>query len=215
MIARIVRGLRRRARRLLFGPPVAREQLEMLWTEGARAPTAAAPEGYVLRTYRDADRGAYLRLMRQMFEGQPPLEYLLERVLPDGFFVAIDGSTAELAATCMALHHPTLRHPFGGNLGWLATDPVYTGRGLGTAVAAAVTRRLVQAGYRRIFLETDDDLLPAISIYLKLGWVPYLFSADVTDRWRAVLDELGRDFTPEAWPGNAPPASRVHAVGMR
>ena len=201
MITRVVRGTRRRARRLLFGSTTAREQLEMLWPEGARAPVPAAPEGYVLRTYRDADRGVYLRLMRHIFEGQPPLEYLLERVLPDGFFVAIDDSTAEIAATCMALHHPTRRHPFGGNLGWLATDPGHAGRGLGTAVAAAVTRRLVQGGYRRIFLETDDDRLPAMSVYLKLGWVPYLFAADMPGRWRAVFDELGRDFTPEAWPG--------------
>ena len=42
-------------------------------------------------------------------------------------------------------------------------------------MCAAVTRSLVQRGYSRIFLTTDDWRLPAIAIYLKLGYVPDLY----------------------------------------
>ena len=68
-------------------------------------------------------------------------------------------------------------HPFQGNLGWLAGDPAHAGRGLGAAVSAAATTRLIAAGHRDIRLGTEDFRLAAIRIYLKLGYV-YLNKAD-------------------------------------
>ena len=57
-------------------------------------------------------------------------------------------------------------------------------------MSAAVTKCLVDEGFTNIFLETDDWRLPAIAIYLKLGWKPNPFSADMASRWSGVERQL-------------------------
>ena len=100
----------------------------------------------------------------------------------------------------MANHRPQEIHPFGGELGWVAGHPDHTGKGLGMAVCASVVRRLLQAGYKNIFLNTDDWRLPALSIYLRLGWIPLLYMADMEERWRDVCAKLDWPFNPQDWP---------------
>ena len=99
----------------------------------------------------------------------------------------------------MALHDHTAWHPFGGELGWVAGDPAHAGKGLGRAVSAAVTARLLDAGYRNIHLYTEDWRLAALKTYLKLGYIPFLYSAEMPDRWQAICTRLQWPFTPEAW----------------
>jgi mycothiol synthase len=49
---------------------------------------------------------------------------------------------------------------------------------------------MLRAGYRRIYLLTDDFRLPAIKTYLRLGFVPFLFEEGMEQRWREVLRRL-------------------------
>jgi len=121
----------------------------------------------------------------------------LLRTIPDGFFMVVRGD--EIAATAMAHHNPSPLHPSGGQVSWVAADPAYRGRGLGFAVSAAVTARLLQAGYRRIYLETDDWRLPAIRMYLKLGYLPFLYRPNMRERWRTVCGQCDFPFEPERW----------------
>ena len=184
-----------------------RPQLQMLWPEallGAVPEPSLAPE-YVLRIFDpDQDLADYLSLVHEAgftdFDEQR-VANCLERVLPDGFFVAVDMPTGQLVATAMATHNPKPLHPYGGELGWVAGRSAHAGKGLGTAVCAAVVRRFLSAGYRRIYLLTDDWRLPALKVYLKLGFVPYLFEAEMTARWQAIYESLRLPFTSESWPG--------------
>jgi mycothiol synthase len=89
----------------------------------------------------------------------------------------------------------------------VGVDPDHRGRGLGRVVSAVVTRRLIDAGYKEIYMETQDWRLPAIKIYLKMGWVPLLFQADMPERWQVVCDKLGVPYTPHQW-------SRMPEVGI-
>lgn len=95
------------------------------------------------------------------------------------------------------MHDHTEQHPFGGELGWLAADPAHAGRGLGMAVSAAVTGRLISAGYRNIHLYTEEWRLAAIKTYLKLGYIPFLFAPEMAGRWRKVCAQLQWPFGPE------------------
>jgi mycothiol synthase len=63
-----------------------------------------------------------------------------------------------------------------------------------------VTQRFFQAGYRRIYLKTEDFRLPALKTYLRLGYEPLLYAPDMPERWRAICNRLGWPYTPEAWP---------------
>jgi len=170
-------------------------QLHMIWPQRLLGfvPAYPLPCGYVLRGYRQADEAAYLRLLALAgFEGWTPerLAEIWPRVLPQGLFLAVHQASGELAATAMALHNPTQLHPAGGELGWVAAHPEHRGKGLGAAVCAAAVARMLRAGYRRVYLHTDDFRLPAIKTYLRLGFVPFLFEEGMEQRWREVLRRL-------------------------
>ena len=157
-------------------------QLEMV--RGTTGPVALeqTPAGYSTRQYESHDRDAYLDLFHLAFEVDDPLPDILGSRLDAGFFVVEHQATGALVASCVAQEKPRPRYPEGGELGWLVTDPAHSGRGLGSLVASAVTNRLVEKAYWQVYLLTDDFRLPAISIYLKLGWQPNLFEEGMEDR---------------------------------
>ena len=163
----------------------------------ARVRPPALPEGYGLHPFRESDRDAWIRLMQQAgFEGwsQENLKQALSSALPDGIFFIEYGPARELAATAMAGHKPSELHPFGGELGWVAVSPPHRGRRLSSVVCVEATRRLIAAGYRDIYLCTDDWRLPAIRTYLNLGYVPLLCASDMEERWRLVSRNIGTPF---------------------
>jgi mycothiol synthase len=180
-------------------------QLQMLWPENLlhSPPGVNLPADYEIRTYEPRDRDAYLKLMASAgFTAftESNLQEWLKRVLPKGLFVILHRPTGEMAATTMATHNPSDLHPFGGELGWVAGSPAHAGKGLGRAVCAAVVARFLQAGYERIYLKTDDWRLPAIKVYLQLGFVPFLFTTGMEERWKTVCGKLKWAFTPDRWP---------------
>ena len=86
---------------------------------------------------------------------------------------------------------PVLTHPYyNGELGWVAADPEHRGKRLGYAVCAITIKRILQAGYKHIYLLTDDFRLPALKIYLKQGWIPYINDAAMKKRWKNIFKEL-------------------------
>jgi mycothiol synthase len=177
----------------------------MLWPERLLSTPLepSLPPDYELRVFRPGDADAYLGLMHgagfTQFD-ETSLSQWLDRILPDGLFVVEHRPSAGLVATAMAAHNPSPLHPFGGELGWVAVSQDHAGRGLGRAICSAVVRRFTSAGYRRIYLKTDDWRLPALKVYLGLGFAPFLYAADMAGRWQAACERLGWPFTPEAWP---------------
>ncbi len=175
------------------------QQLRMVWPQErlGSPPHFSPPAGYTLRTFRPGDEAEHVRLMRVAGFADWSLEKLaaaMEKCLPDGFFVVEHSPSHQLVATAMAHHQPLPEHPSGGELGWVAGDPEHKGKGLGYAVCAAVTRRFLEIGYHNIYLRTDDFRPPAIKLYLKLGYVPFLFAPDMEPRWRDVCARLAVDF---------------------
>jgi mycothiol synthase len=67
-----------------------------------------------------------------------------------------------------------------------------------------VLTRLIEVGYSNIYLTTMDGRLPALRLYLRMGWLPFLpddlAEAKLTERWQQVCTELAYPFTPEQWP---------------
>jgi GNAT superfamily N-acetyltransferase len=181
-----------------------RPQLRMRWTgEMPGAPNGvSAPEGYHLRICQPGDEPRFFELMEQC--GWPGwdserLAFSLERVLPDGWLMAIEESSGRVVGTAMALHNYTGKRPFSGDIGWVAVDPAHRGRGLGKLLVAGVTWRLAGAGYLDFGLGTEDFRLAAISIYFDLGYVPVPDSPDAAERWQTICERLGRPFEPEKW----------------
>jgi mycothiol synthase len=155
------------------------------------------PEGYVLRQFRARDEEEYDSLFHLAFADEGRFPQILERVLEGGFFVVDHLASGELASSGQAWRGSIMpRHPDAGNMGWLVTDPSHTSKGLGTIVAASATNRLAAEGYQRPCLGTEDFRIAAMSIYLKLGWRPYIYQEDMVLRWRSIFARLGREFDP-------------------
>ncbi|HUU59436.1 MAG TPA: GNAT family N-acetyltransferase [Phycisphaerae bacterium] len=183
------------SRQWTAAPPY--RQLQMVWPAErlASPPPVNPPAGYELRNYTDADAPACLQLMhRAGFTDwtQERLAGSIRSVLPGGFFVIVHAASGALVATARAEHAPSDQHPYGGQLGWVAGEPDHKGKGLGLTVCAAATARLIHAGYRDIYLSTDDFRLPAIKTYLKLGYEPLPFCEGMAERWGAVREKLSQ-----------------------
>lgn len=172
-------------------------QLQMIWPETklGHPPHVPVPEGYVLRQYRESDHEQYVSLMISAgFTDWPRtrVKEMQRSILPGGFFVVEHCASATLVATAMATHNPSEHHPYGAELGWVAADPAHKGKKLGALITAAATARMIRAGYQRIYLRTDDFRLPAIKIYLELGYEPFLYCDGMAERWQAVRQALGK-----------------------
>ena len=181
--------------------PPRSPQLQMVWPVGRRAAPAVppTPAGYALRARNqgDVDVQAYVTLLRTAgFEtwDEAKAQRVFETMLPDGLFFAVHTGSGALAATAAAQVIPCPDHPCGAQLGWVAADPAHRGQGLGYLVCAAVTRRLLAERPASMYLLTDDVRLPAIHVYLKLGWIPFLCQPDMAERWRVVCAGLGVPF---------------------
>ncbi len=169
-------------------------QLHMVWPQEllASPPAVATPAGYRVRQFLSTDAAEYIELMRSAgFDiwDQERLERTVATVLSGGWFVVAE-PTGKLVATAMAQHHPTDMHPSGGELGWVAVHPEHRGNGLGACVSALATARLISGGYRDIYLTTDHWRLPAIKIYLRLGYGPWAYNAEMKSGWEAVLGRI-------------------------
>lgn len=173
-----------------------RPQLEMVWPESklSSPPEVKLSGDYKLRPLERRDFEGWAKLMAAVGFGEWPPERIAVHqrgVLPGGFFVIEHVPTGTLVATANANHAPNERHPEGGELSFVAASPEHAGHGLGRAVCAAVVRRFLAAGYRRIYLKTDDFRLPAIKVYLQLGFEPFLFNEQMAERWAAAKQQLG------------------------
>lgn len=179
-------------------------QLQMVWPDHLldQPPAVRVAQGYHLRTYRPGDEPRFYEVMA--LAGWPGwdderLRPWIARIPPGSWFMAVYTASDQIVATAMGLHDHSDDHPFGGELGWVAADPAHSGQGLGLAVSAAVTARLLAAGYRNVHLYTEHWRLAAIKSYLKLGYVPFLYAPEMAQRWRALCLELGWPYTPDAW----------------
>ncbi len=188
-----------------MGEEQEKEGLKMVWPCSMlnSPPAVHVHPGYTLCTFMPGDEAGYYELMGLAGFGhwdEKVMKPWLDMVLPDGWYLIVEGTNGQIVATAIAHHRPHALHPFGGSLGWLAGHPDHAGKGLGMAISAAVVRRLLEAGYKNIYLNTEDWRLAALSIYLRLGWVPLLYMPDMEERWRDVCAKLGWPFTPKTWP---------------
>ena len=179
-------------------------QLQMVWpqTRLETPPTPQLPAGYHLQTYHPGNEDRFYEVMALAGWpgwGMEKLKPWLYRILPEGWFMAVQTKSDQIVATAMATHDPTWLHPFCAELGWVATDPAHTGKGLGTAVVAAATARMLIAGYPHIHLFTEPFRLAALKIYLRLGYLPFLFAPEETERWREVCEQLSWPYKPWEW----------------
>ncbi len=170
----------------------SKQQLEMVRYGSSPVDVPAVPEGYSLRQYVEGDRASYWKLFSEVFKTNSRLDNLRTAALPGGFFVIVQESNGNVIASSVAADYKRNGHSETGSLQWVMADPAQSGKGLGKITVAAVTNRLAAADYDRVYLSTDDWRLPAIHVYLTLGWKPLIYAEDMESRWNTVLTGLNR-----------------------
>jgi len=179
-------------------------QLHMVWPEHLldAPPPVQLPSGYSLRTYQPGDEPRFFKVME--LAGWPgwnaeKLRPWRERILPQGWFMVVHNASSGIVATAMAFRDRLEFGCQGGEIGWVACIPGHRGKGLGMTVSAVATTRLIEGGYHHIHLYTEDWRLAALKIYLKLGYIPFLYAPDMLERWRTICTQIQWPFTPEKW----------------
>ena len=181
-----------------------REQLCMvIWAAGVRRmPGASVPKGYVLREYREGDVSTLAEALQAVGFRDCGVDRLLE-TLEDADRRAgsalVEHRGAIVAVTFASRTSSDYTNPVTGNPGeprregvldYVATHPDHQGRGLGRATCTAVSRYLVEQGCETVQLLTDDWRLPAIHLYLSMGFEPVMSRGDMPERWAAIMSDL-------------------------
>lgn len=81
--------------------------------------------------------------------------------------------------------------PLAGWLHYVGVLPEARGFGLGEVLSQRVLIEAVSRGNSSVYLTTDDPRLPAIKIYLKLGFEPDHWHESHSARWAIVRSQLG------------------------
>jgi mycothiol synthase len=172
-------------------------QLRMRHSDLEKLPAPEMAAGYRLRTWRWGDESALAALLSEAFS---PTVWTPVRVLeilpwckglePESIFV-LEGPGGDVAGTASSWDHP--KWPDDGYLHYVAVGAAHRGRNLGATVSlAALDFMRRRRGRRTAVLETDDQRLPALATYFRLGFEPLVEDEAVAARWQAVREALGR-----------------------
>ena len=175
---------------------MSQPQLEMECSLCEGLPEVAVPAGYLIRAYRHGDGAAWCRLVNGGIGGEWTEAGLQEEMdgaqdfEPADLFFAVESE--EVVGTTWALRRESF--PSGvGSVHMVAVAPEHRRRGLGRLLALFALRRFCEQGIARARLQTDDVRLPAINIYLGLGFRPLLTHESHLERWRKVYRKLCLD----------------------
>lgn len=166
------------------GPrPVQRPKPQLIRMDradlGGLPPKPVAPDGFEVSTYSAALFDEWIDLLNECFpENAPfPREKWRERLvsdarfLPDGLFLVRDLATGKLCATAYAWTEGP-DHPGLARVEWVGALPTYRGMGLGRLVTELVLHYMAGAGFTRVTLDTESFRVPAVGLYLSLGFTP-------------------------------------------
>ncbi|MGI8868108.1 MAG: GNAT family N-acetyltransferase [Mycobacteriales bacterium] len=160
---------------------------------GPIAATAEAGPGLRLRAADGRDGDALAALLTDAFEETWDVDRVDRDLLapPDVVrtWVVEDDSADRLLATASERLLPE-RYPGAGYLHWVGTSPQARGHGFGALVVRACLAGFADRGLGRCVLETDDFRLPAVALYLKLGFIPEYRNHEEQVAWSMVLPQV-------------------------
>jgi mycothiol synthase len=182
------------------GGGALKPQLEMIRGNDPVPTVSALAPGYLLRQVNLEDRHSYNQTFATAFDDPSPFGDLMKHTVPGGFYVVEHLPTGTVVAASTAAVYKKSQHPEGHSLQWVVAHSNHRGAGAGQATVVAATQSLAEHAPEYSYLSTDDFRIPAISIYLKLGWKPLLFQEDMSIRWTTIFKLLDIPYNEKDWP---------------
>ena len=164
-------------------------QLFMRQPDITHLPPLALPEGFSLHNHVEGKDKNWEDLIEKAFGNRFSFNdfivngggYKPEYVL----YIAKDGVDI---ATATAVEKDIF--PGEGWFRMIGTAPEARGLGAGKLVCLAALHSLAARGYKSVVLSTDDERIPAIKLYLSLGFEPIFTHESHEERWKAVLEMI-------------------------
>ncbi|MCX5658570.1 MAG: GNAT family N-acetyltransferase [Planctomycetota bacterium] len=175
-------------------PPGPPPQLMMRRKTLDGLPPLTMGEGVSVRSLQPGDEAAWDRVVGGAFGWEQcagKFESTMRSdpaFLPERVFFGLHNGVA--LATASAWNRPGEYGPEIGYLHYVAVQPGQTNRGMGTLVSLAALHKLKAEGRTSAVLHTDDFRLPAVFIYLRLGFAPLVTHESHRARWPEVFKNL-------------------------
>ena len=178
-------------------PPLLPKQLRMVIDEASvsRLPDVPLPDGYVMRAYQNGDESSWAETLQTCgFKSWNDAEvraYLEDAERRQGSRV-VEYNSRIVAATFASRTTGDTSNTIApeGVLDFVVTHPDHRGKKLARATCTEVSKFFVYLGYKSVSLLTDDWRLPAIHVYLSLGFKPVMNRNDMPKRWATIYDKL-------------------------
>ncbi len=166
-------------------------------------PDVPLPDGYVMRSYQTGDESSWAQTLQlcgfEDWNEAEVLAYLEHAERLEGSRV-VDYEGRVVAGTFASrnihdaseniVHEDTGTPREEGLLDFVVTHPDHRGKKLARATCTEVAKFFIYLGRQSVSLFTDDWRLPAIHVYLSLGFKPVMNRNDMPGRWSAVYDKL-------------------------
>ena len=152
----------------------------------------ALPEGFALHSHVEGEEANWEKLIEEAFG----VEFSFDACIRNGggykpehvLYISYNGRDI---ATATAVE----KEEFPGE-GWfrmVATRPDARGLGAGRMVLNAGLHSLAARGYKSTVLSTDDVRLPALKLYLSMGFEPLYTHESHKERWEKVFEEIEKN----------------------
>ena len=167
---------------------MSERQLMMKNTNLQDLPAIVLPAGYELHTGRADSKAVWEDIVVSSFDLEMTYEEGLnyDNCGPDNcWFCAVDGVDV---ATATSYTRPD--YPNAAFLHMVGTHKKGLRKGAGKLAVLAVLHGLQKAGYEACYLRTDDFRLPAIAMYLSVGFEPIIDDEEMQTRWDNVRAKL-------------------------
>ena len=162
----------------------------------AEIPAAVLPPWFSLRPYRTGDRETWVQLYSaaepfltitpeifdREFRGEESA--LRQRML---FLIAPNG---QCVGTSTAWYDDLDHDPRCGRVHWVAIHPAFQGRGLAKPLLTRTLQTLRELGHDHAYLLTSTGRIPAITLYLRYGFLPDIRSDAEAQAWTACAAAL-------------------------
>ena len=149
------------------------------------------PEGFLLRPYKHGDEKSWIALLNcgdfdSQWDSQRFQEYMAQDERAEGSRVILKDEMI-VAATFASVQDSSKEV---GRVDFVVSHPDFRGLGLGKVVLIEVLRCLGNKNYKTIMLYTDDWRIPALGMYLSLGFEPEITRHDMPARWDKIKNTL-------------------------
>ncbi len=179
-----------------MGQPIDNRKVEMFRDHLEDLPDIVLPEGFSIRPYTAGDEQHWLNihLVADKFN-ELGLETFNISFHADCaalkhrqfYLVAPDG---EVIGTSTAWYDDKYNNRDWGRIHWVALLPEYQGKKLAVPLLNKTCQRLRELNHSAAYLTTASARIPAINLYLKFGFKPFIRKPSHVMSWKEIEKKL-------------------------